>query len=203
MNEYIHTWIAFLRDSAGVAAFPLLVGGAALMLFGWRMWKICVVLSFGVIGGVLAISYLPPSDQRWLLVIVAAVLLGAASYWPAKYAVPLLGGLIGGGAMMAYLSELGLKGMPLWCLAGAAVLLSGAYALIYRRKVVVLITAFLGSALLVSGLIAMIMTTPALYTWFDGVARESVIAAPFLLIVPTVMSCFYQMGESRRAYMGL
>lgn len=203
MNNYAHDWIIYLRDTHGTAAFPLLVAGVALMGFGWRLWKLCVVLSFAVIGGGLVLMLVPEMNDRWLIAGAAAVLLGAASYWPARHAVPLLGGLIGGGAVLTYLAEVGLKGTPLWCLAGAGLVLSAAYALIYRDKVVVLITAFLGSILLISGLIALVMTSRSLYGWFSGLASESVIVAPFLLIVPTVVSCFYQMGESRRANMGV
>lgn len=203
MNLYIHEWIAYLRDTHGAAAFPLLVGGLALTIFGWRMWKLCVVLAFAVIGGGVALSYLPESPDRWLFVAGAAVVVGVVSYWPARHLVTLLGGLIGGGAVMAYLGELGLKGAPLWCLAGAGLVISCAYALIYREKVVVLITAFLGSALVVSGLIALVMTTPSIHGWFSGLASESAIFAPFLLLVPTVMSCFYQMGEAKRIRMGV
>jgi len=203
VNTYVHDWISYLRDTQGAAAFPLIIAGVALMGFGWRMWKLCVVLSFAIIGGGVAMIYLPESSDRWLIAGAAAILLGAASYWPAQHAVSLLGGLIGAGAVMAYLGELGLTGMPLWCLAAAALVIATGYALIYRNKVVVLLTAFLGSALLVSGLIAMVMTSRSLYGWFNGLASESVIVAPFLLIVPTVMSCFYQMSESRRSQTGI
>jgi len=203
VNGYVHDWIAYLRVTQGAAGFPLIVAGVALMAFGWRMWKLCVVLAFAAIGAGVALSYTPDSSDRWIVAGLAALLLGAASYWPARYAVPLLGGLIGGGAVMVYLSELGMRGAPLWCLAAAGLVVSTAYAMIYHAKVIVLITAVLGSVLLVSGLIAAVMTAPSVYGWFNGMASESMVFAPLLVIVPTVVSCFYQMGEARRMHMGV
>ena len=50
MITSIHDWLVFLRQSDALMSFPLLIGGAALMLFGWRMWKLCVALCFGLIG---------------------------------------------------------------------------------------------------------------------------------------------------------
>ena len=46
----IDNLLLFLKQSHSAAGFPLVVGGLGLMLFGWRMWKVCVMLSFGLIG---------------------------------------------------------------------------------------------------------------------------------------------------------
>ena len=45
-------WLDFLKDSHGAAAFPLIVGGLGLMFFGWRFWRLCVILAFGLIGAI-------------------------------------------------------------------------------------------------------------------------------------------------------
>jgi hypothetical protein len=29
---------------------PLVLGGLTLMAFGWRLWKVCAALTFGLIG---------------------------------------------------------------------------------------------------------------------------------------------------------
>jgi hypothetical protein len=201
LNTYVYDWLIYLRDSHGAAAFPLIVTGLGLMLFGWRLRRLCVVLSFAAIGAGLVLAFVPQSDNRWLYALIAAIVLGAASYGPAAYAVALLGGIIGAVAVMLYLSMIGLQGAALWCLTGAALVLCTAYAIINRRRIVVVLTAFLGAVLLMSGLTSLTMTSPAIYGWFEGLSHESVIFAPFVILVPTVMSCFYQMGEVKRSQM--
>jgi hypothetical protein len=198
VGDYLQMWLSYLKDSHGTAAFPLLVGGVALMLFGWRLWKLCVVLSYGLIGAGAVLVALPESPDRWWYAFSAATILGAASYKPALYAVALLGGLIGVGFIFVYLDAIGMRSPTIWLISGAGLLICTAYALINRRKIVVIVTAFLGAALLTSGLVAVVITSPAMFGWFRSAAEESIIVAPFILLVPTVMSCFYQMGEVRR-----
>ena len=71
-----------------------------------------------------------------------------------------------------------------------------------RRKVlIVFVTSFLGAVMLVSGLAALVMTVPTLYSTLRVMASYTVIVAPFAVLVPTVMSCFYQISELRKMNM--
>jgi len=198
VSYYIQQWLSYLRDTHGTAAFPLIVGGVALMLFGWRLWKLCVVLAYGLIGAGVTLMMLPESPDRWYYAVGVGALLGTASYVPALYAVGVLGGGMGAGLILYYLSAIGFHGATLWCICGAGFLVCTAYAFINRRKVVVVVTAFLGAVLIMSGIVALVVTSPVMFGWFRSAAEESSIVAPFVLLVPTVMSCFYQMGEVRR-----
>lgn len=189
-----------LRSSGAAVSFPLLVAGAGLMLFGWRMWRVCVVLTYALVGAVLVVALTPDNDDQWFYALIAAAVLGAASYWPGRYAVALLGGLLGGGSTTAYLHDCGVSGSTLWFVGAAAGFAALGYAFINRQHVIVLITAFLGAALLVSGLAGLVMLSPALFGTFRSMAAYSAIVLPFLLLVPTVMSSFYQISEMRRLH---
>ncbi|MGB2987968.1 MAG: hypothetical protein WBE26_19035 [Phycisphaerae bacterium] len=196
-------WLQFLHSSHSAAGFPLVVGGAGLMLFGWRMWKICVILSFGLIGAVITSSLVGPCNDQWLYTVAGGVALGLLSYWPASHAVAVLGGLIGGGIVTHFLAGIGLSGTALWAAGGAAFIACTAFAFLNRQHVVIVVTAFLGAMLLVSGLAAWLMAMPGLYGTVRGMATGSAIVVPFLLLVPMVMSCFYQGAEVRRLNMDM
>lgn len=192
-------WMAFLKESDRLIGFPLLVVGAALMLFGWRLWKICVLLSYGVIGAGLATRFGESAgENQWILVLGAALALAAVSYCFVHKAVALLGGFIGGAAVMFFLTDLRIHGPVLWLCTSVGVIAALAYALINRRLVVIFVTAILGAVLFVSGLAVFVMLSPVLYGTLLSMAVGSMIVLPFILLVPTVMSCFFQVAEVHR-----
>lgn len=203
MTNSIDEWLIFLRHSHSALGVPLILVGLGLMLFGWRMWKLCVMLSFGLIGAVSAASVVGPCNDQWLYAVVGGATLAVASYWPARYAVALLGGLIGAAIIMYSISGLGLRGTPLWATGGFVAIACTAYAFLNRQHVVIVVTAFLGAVLVVSGLATWIMDMPAFYGTVRAMATGSAIVVPFVLLVPTVMSSFYQIAEVRRLHIEL
>jgi len=199
MITSIADWMAFLKESDRLIGFPLLVIGAALMLFGWRLWKICVLLSFGLIGAGLATRYGQSfAENQWALVLVSGIGLAGLSYCFVHQAVAVLGGLIGGMAVMLFLSDLRIDGAILWICTAVGVIGALAYAIINRRLVVIFVTAILGAVLCISGLAVFVMLSPVLYGTVLSMAAGSVIVLPFILLVPTVMSCFFQVAEVHR-----
>ncbi len=196
----LNDWLVLLKESSSAAGFPLVVAGLGLMLFGWRMWKLCVMLSFGVIGAAIAATIVGPCDDQWLYAIAGGAALGLLSYWPVHYALAILGGLLCASIVMFSLSNAGLSGPPL-LIAGAVALIGGtAFAFLNRQYVVIMVTAFQGAILLISGLTAWIMSLPTYYGDLRMMATGSVIVLPFALLVPTVMSAFYQAAEVRRLH---
>ena len=191
----------FLDNSGVAVSFPLLIGGAGLMIFGWRMWRFCVVISYALIGAILVGIFVPPSHDRWMIALAAAAVLGLASYWPANYAVGVLGGLIGGGVTAAYLYSCRVDGPMLWFIGAAAGLAAMGYSFINLRHVVVYVTSFLGAALLISGLAGLLMQSSELSGAYRSAAAYSAIVLPFTLIVPTVVGSFYQISEMRRLHL--
>lgn len=198
MTFTLDSWLYFLKSWHTLVGFPLVIAGLALMLFGWRMWRVCVVLGFGLIGAAVIAAYVGSCEDQWRYAVGGGVVLGLLSYWPAKHAVCVLGGLIGGAIVTHSLAAGGLSGIPLWFGAGAAFIAFCAFSYLNRQYVVIVVTAFMGAMLLVSGLAAWVMMLPPLYATMRSLASTSFIVVPFLLVVPTVMSSFYQGAEVRR-----
>ncbi len=198
MITSLHDWLAYLRDSHSAMGFPLIVCGIGLMLFGWRLWKVAVVLSFGVFGTVMTARLLGPRDDQMLYALGSGTALGLLSYWPVRYSVSVLGGAIGAAVVQFYLDRFGMTGGMMWGGVAAAFAGCTALAVLNRRHIVILVTAFLGAVLVLSGLMTWLMTVPSLFGTFKSMASWSVIVIPFIVLVPTVMSCFYQISEVHR-----
>jgi hypothetical protein len=198
VSLYINEWLVFLSRVHGAMGIPLVVCGVALMVFGWRLWKLCVMVSFGLIGAGLGAWLVGPGPAQWVCAVAAGALLGVASYWPVNYAISLLGGVIVAALVMNSAEGMGLAGTALWITGGVACLAGAAYAHLNRQYVVILVTAFLGATLLLSGLAVWTMGLPSLWGTLRSLLADSIVVLPFLLLVPTVMSAFYQMAEVRR-----
>ena len=198
MITSIHDWLVFLRQSDALMSFPLLIGGAALMLFGWRMWKLCVALCFGLIGVSVGGALVGRGESQLPVALLCGVSAGLASYWPARHAVAALGGIIGAGIAVYILDHMHIKGLTLLLVSVAVFVLSSALAFSNKRMVVIGVSSVLGAVLAVSGLTALLMTSPQLYGTFSALARDNVLIVVFILLVPTVISGFYQVSEVRR-----
>ncbi len=194
----VQEWLFALKTMRGAVGFPLVVAGLGLMLFGWRFWKICVVLSFAAIVTLVSAHLIGPRHDQWKYALVCGAALGLLSYWPANHAVAVLGGAVGGASVAAALQNLGLSGVSLYCAGAAAFALCTAYAYINRMHVAVVLTAFLGAVLLLSGLAAWLMASPSHYSTIETMLRGSALLLPFVVLVPTVMSSFYQFAEVKR-----
>lgn len=198
MQYYVQDWFGLLRNAGGTASFPLIVSGLGLMLFGWRMWRVCVMLGFGLIGAGVGWALAESVNMQGTYAAIGAGVLGVTSYWARMYAIVALGGLIGGAVVMAFLSQAGLYGMPLWALSGAGFAGCVALALLNRQHVVILVTATMGAALVVSGVVTLLASSKPLYGTLRQMVDGSAMVLPFILLVPTVMSCFYQVAEVKR-----
>jgi hypothetical protein len=194
----VHDWVLFLRHSDTLICFPLFIVGGVLMLFGWRLWRPCVVLAYSLIGAGIGTTLAASDDKQLVLALSCGAILGLASYWPAKQAVAVLGGLIGAGIAWFILEKTNVRGAPLLLVSIAAFVLSTALAFSNRRLVIIGVTAALGAVLAISGLTALIMASPTAYGTFSSLAGRSVLVVLFMLMVPAIMSCFYQVSEVHR-----
>ena len=79
MITSLNDWLAFLKSSNMIVGLPLLIGGAALMLFGWRMWRVSVVVAFGLgglaIGALAAIANLLGALAGGTAILLAVMII--------------------------------------------------------------------------------------------------------------------------------
>ena len=198
MVASLNDWLLFLRGADALVCIPLFVGGGALMLFGWRIWKICVVLCFAVAGAMLGREIAGIGSDKVIFCFVGAAISGVLSYKAGEYAASLLGGAIGTSLAIEFLKVIGLTGLAFWLVALALLVSFTALSFINRQTVIVFIAAFFGAVLLVSGLSVCIMLSPTTYGYFHRMMIDSSFVLPFTLLVPTVMSCCYQVAEANR-----
>ncbi len=82
MITSVTDWVAFLHKSGTLVGLPFMIAGLGLMLFGWRMWKACVVISFGIIGMGLGCYFAGGESDQLLYAVISGSILAVLSYFP-------------------------------------------------------------------------------------------------------------------------
>ncbi|UCG17008.1 MAG: hypothetical protein JSV19_03025 [Phycisphaerales bacterium] len=203
MITSIEQWVILLQKSDSLVGLPLCAVGLALALGGWRLWKVSVVGTFALIGGVLGVLLADKPGDQGLYAIAGAALLGVGSFPPANYSIAVLGGLISAGITHMTLSPLSIGGWPLWIAVGLAFAVCTALSYVYLRQVIVIVTSFEGAVLVVSGMVALVSEVPQLFKFFRGISADYWFFVPFLLLVPTVVGCMLQLADVRQRDSGM
>ncbi len=170
--------------------------GVVYMLYGWRIFKILVVICFGLIGIFAGIKIGQQFDLQILGAVVGLFLLAALSVPLMRWAVSLLGAVAGGILTAGLWYAFELPGQ--YILAGAAVgLIAGAMiSFIVFKIAVMLFTSFGGGVLIVTGLVALLyqyesMQQPPTEQVKDLFLNQNWFL-PVLLLIPTVIGIIIQ-----------
>ena len=187
-----------LKQSSPMLGVPLLAAGAGLMIFGWRLSRVCVAVTFAVVGYCAGFMLWGHTEGQQAYPWFAAGGLALISFAPVAWGIALAGGLGAAALMFGVLKDFGLLGPALWVASGVVLFAGTALSAIQRRYVVIVLSSLEGSVLLLSGLTAMAISSASVYNTVKGMAGSSWIVAPFMLLVPAVVSFFYQVSDVRR-----
>jgi hypothetical protein len=175
--------------------------GIICLFYGWRIFKALTIMTFALFGliiGVL-ISQKMGSPSNPILGIMLAIVLGIVSVPMMSWSVGILGAVAGailtGGLWFAFK----LPDQYLWAGALTGLVAGGMISFIVFKIAVILFTSVGGSAMLAVGMLALLfqysetkLKTQDLFLgpkWF----------IPFLLIIPTIISIYWQNRFSKKS----
>ncbi len=130
--------------------------GVVYMLYGWRIFKILVVICFGLVGIFGGIKIGQQFDAQLLGAVVGPFVLAALSVPLMRWAVSLLGALAGGILTAGLWYAFELPGKYILAGAGIGLIAGGMISFIVFKIAVMLFTSFGGGLLTVTGLVALL-----------------------------------------------
>ena len=198
MNDVFNAWMTYLHTAEAVLALPLVVAGALLMLFGWRLWRLVAALTYLLAAG--AGVYELVGDPVWQgsAALGAGLAAGAAAWCLRQHAVAGIGALVGAAAGLHFAQVFSLQGPGLYVAAGLGGAAGWALTILNLRQMTVFLTATLGAVLLMSGMSVLAQVAPGVHRLITDVTGSSPLLGVFVVLVPAVVSCFYQLSEARR-----
>ncbi|MFA5784311.1 MAG: hypothetical protein WC962_05490 [Phycisphaerae bacterium] len=154
----IHQYWTQITSLGLLEALTFISFGTVCLLYGWRLFKTLVVISFAVLGmyaGIIAADKISGEGNQVLGGFVGLVAFAALAIPMMKWCVSILGALAGGivTAGLWYAFELPEK--YIWAGGLIGVVAGGMIAFIALKWAVILFSCLGGSALLSTGLIAM------------------------------------------------
>ncbi len=201
-------YLGDLKNLEPLLAVVSLVVGVVVLLFGWRLFKVWVIVNAAIVGALLGerlcMMIQRPDLQLWIVLAAAALL--ALLAWPLmKFAISLLGGMAGaflGFHVWRYVITMMNRPDLLqyeWVGALVGLVVLGLLAFLIFRFVVIVTTSMQGSLLMVSGILALCLKWPALESVLDQPLRQSPHLLAFLVTLPAVVGVIYQLCANKPA----
>jgi hypothetical protein len=217
-------YLQMVQGIGVLVSLALIVGGIVYLMYGWKIFKVLVVVNAAVLGAMIGawiggVLQPPPPEAAKaaeqvqaqggnmpLFGAIAISLLMAVLALPLmKYAVSLMGGLAGsllGYSAWHYISHAaGAEAVYAYAPAGALVGLVtlGLLSFLIFRWVIIIFTSFQGSLLTITGLLGVLMHFGGAREYLLNSMTHSHFLLPLLVIVPAIIGLAFQhTGPSKK-----
>jgi len=170
--------------------------GIVYLLYGWRIFRILVVICFGLIGMFLGIKMgAKTGSELWGGVLGLAIFAGVSAPLM-KWCVSILGAAAGGLLTGALWYAFNLPEVYLWAGAAVGVVAGGMMSFIVLKASVMLFTSLGGSLITVVGMLRLLdlyeATKAEPTQWVHDCVHNYNWFLPVILIVPTMIGIFAQ-----------
>jgi len=168
--------------------------GAVCLFYGWRVFKILVVISFALIGlfvGVYTNRTLIGGSGVWLG-IIAMVLFAVFSVPMMRWGVSILGAAAGGMLTAGAWYAAALPEKYIWAGALIGIIAGGMISFIIFKIAVMLFTSFGGSVLVVVGILAIMYEYMGAAADVENLVFNQKWFLPAVLLGPMALGIFFQ-----------
>jgi hypothetical protein len=170
--------------------------GVVYLLYGWRIFRILVIICFGLIGMYLGMGAGQMAGSRLWGGIIGLALFAAVSAPLMKWCVCILGAGAGGVLTGGLWYACGLPQMYLWAGAAVGLVAGGMISFIVLKAAVMLFTSLGGSVITVAGMLRLLdlyeKTTEPVTNHIETLLREQNWFLPAVLIIPTIVGIVAQ-----------
>ena len=178
-----------------IEALTFVSFGAVCLFYGWRVFKILVVITFGLLGliiGMVLTSRLVGTDNQLVGGLIGMGLLASLSVPLMRWAVSVLGALAGAVLTGGIWYAVGLNESFMWAGALTGLVAGGMISFIVFRVAIILFTSLGGSALAMSGILAILNRYPQTSDPIWTLVSTRKWFLPLVLLVPTFVGIIAQ-----------
>lgn len=169
--------------------------GTVCLFYGWRVFKVLVVISFALLGlafGITLTDKLSNGNGQFLGGMAGLGVMAVASVPLMRWAVSILGAVAGGILTAGLWYACKLPEQYIWAGALIGIVAGGMISFIVFRIAVMLFSSMGGSLLIVTGLLALLYLWPATAKPVEGLFFTAKWFLPLALLVPTAVGIFLQ-----------
>jgi hypothetical protein len=169
--------------------------GAVCLVYGWRVFKMLVVISFGLLGLLLGLTVsdkVSGGDSQILGGLIGLGLLAALSVPLMRWAVCILGAVAGGTLTSGIWYACGLTETYIWAGALIGIIAGGMISFIIFKVAVILFSSLGGSGLMATGILALLYLYPQTTEKVEELIFTEKWFLPTMLMVPTLVGLILQ-----------
>jgi hypothetical protein len=169
--------------------------GTVCLFYGWRVFKILVVICFALLGlaiGIAVADRIVGLDNQLIGGIIGAVILAVLSIPLMRWAVSVLGAVAGAILAAGIWYAAGLNETYIWAGALIGVVAGGMISFIIFRVAVILFSSLGGSSLVVIGTLALLYLYPKTKFQVEALVYHRKWFLPLAIIIPTLIGLILQ-----------
>jgi len=169
--------------------------GAVCLVYGWRVFKMLVVISFGLIGLLLGLTVsdkVSGGDSQILGGLIGLGLMAALSVPLMRWAVSILGAVAGGILTSGMWYACGLTETYIWAGALIGIIAGGMISFIIFKVAVILFSSLGGSGLMATGILALLYLYPPTTEKVEELIFTQKWFLPTMLMAPTLVGVILQ-----------
>jgi hypothetical protein len=190
------TWCQEMRPGTSML---LIIMGIIYLLFGYRIIKTLVMINAIVLGAVIGASIGGHGETALACAVIGAFAAGAIT-WPAmKYAVALMGGLIGAGLGGAVWHAAGLEPSLAWAGALVGLIGLGLLCFILFRGSVMMYTSLQGAVMLVLGVLGLMYKYQEVAPQLTDHLHMEPFLLPAAVMIPAMIGLIFQQHHTASA----
>ena len=191
----IESFWAYITSLNIVEAATFISFGAVCLLYGWRIFKVLVVISFALLGLLLGISITDKinglNSQFWGG-LIGMGLLAVLSVPLMRWSVCILGAVAGGILSSGAWYACGLTEKYIWAGALIGMVAGGMISFIVFKVAVILFSSLGGSGLIVVGFLAILYLYPQTSERVEEIIFTKKWFLPTVLMAPTLIGFILQ-----------
>jgi len=184
-----------ITSMQALEALMFIAFGCVCLFYGWRIFKMLVVISFSLIG--LAIGWF--FTERFIVGlnplwggIAGMIVLGVASMSLLKWAVCILGAVSGGMITGSIWYSVGLSDQYLWAGALIGVIAGGMISFIIFKIAIMLFSSLSGSLLIITGILTLLYLHPSTQDNLQQFFFTKRWFLPVIITLPTIIGLYIQ-----------
>ncbi|MBN2456860.1 MAG: hypothetical protein JXB29_10075 [Sedimentisphaerales bacterium] len=178
-----------------IEALTFISFGVVCIFYGWRVFKVLVIISFAFLGLILGITIagkVGGENREFFGALVGVVALGVLAVPLMRWAVSILGAIAGGLITSGIWYACGLNESYIWAGAITGIVAGGMISFIIFKIAVMLFSSLGGSVLMVVGTLALLYLYPATTEDVEQLFFNHKWFLPIALIVPTAIGILVQ-----------
>ncbi len=183
-------------------ALTFIAFGTICLMYGWRVFKTLVVISFGLIGmfaGTMAAAEISGEEQQVIGGILGLLMFAALSIPLMKWAVSILGAIAGAIVTAGLWYACSLPEKYIWAGGLIGLVAGGMIAFIALKWAVMLFSCLGGSALVITGMLALLNLWSKTDEQVYELVHERNWFLPVAIIVPAAIGFFTQQKFIKRS----